>query len=200
MAGSFPIFAQDGFRIGIGDANRDGRLDFDFGVRADQWGGGPHGWGRNGAEIGFNTDRGAYFGTDYERHNGWGSEAGYGRVFGDGGYQAGHAGSDAWGNYHAGETNASPWGYHNSEVGGNTWSGNYYGSRTDANGWGAHQDTWGGNTWTGGGYNTHQYGDVFGNNSSYGRSWPGTPPFVPPHGGGRYGGGGCGCVSQFMMF
>ena len=52
---SFPIFSHNGFSIGIGDSNRDGKLDFDFGLRHQSYGSSPWGYGSSGAEIGFNT-------------------------------------------------------------------------------------------------------------------------------------------------
>ncbi|MEW6283456.1 MAG: hypothetical protein AB1758_32905, partial [Candidatus Eremiobacterota bacterium] len=106
MAGGGITLFNDGlFRFGLGDANGDGKLDFDFGLRSQSFGGGPYGWGHQGAEIGLNTGRGVYLGGDYSSQTPWGSQAGFGRVFGDGGIESGYRANDAFGNWNSGYTN-----------------------------------------------------------------------------------------------
>jgi hypothetical protein len=192
---SIPLFQQDGFRIGIGDANRDGKLDFDFGLRSDTWGNSPFGFGRSGAEIGFNTDRGVYAGGDYSNHNAWGSSGGGGRIFGDGGYESGNWSNDVFGNYNQGYQNSSPYGFESSNMGGNVYNGNYYGQQTNANGWGASHSNWGGNSWTGAHASNHQYGNVFGGGGQFSTY---SPPQVPHWGGGHHQSCGCRCAGGFF--
>src|SRR5688572_11231855 len=125
-ASGITLFNNGQFRIGIGDANGDGRPDLDFGLRGQQWGNSPYGGGHQGAEIGLNTQRGVYAGGDYSSYNAYGSQSGFGRVFADGGYEGGQSGRDVFGNYGGSYTNASPNGYYQGNAGGNVYSGNYY--------------------------------------------------------------------------
>ena len=192
---SIPIFQQDGFRIGIGDSNRDGKLDFDFGLRSETWGNSPFGFGHSGAEIGFNTDRGLYAGGDYSNHNAWGSSGGGGRIFGDGGYETGNWSNDVFGNHHVGYENSSPFHFESASRGGNVFNGNYYGHQTNANGFGAAHSDWGGNSWTGAHASNHQYGNIFGGGGQFSTF---TPPFVPGHGCGHYNSCGCRCAGGFF--
>ncbi|MBI3928190.1 MAG: hypothetical protein HY319_21785 [Armatimonadetes bacterium] len=195
---NIPIFQQDGFRIGIGDSNGDGRIDWDFGLRHDQYGSSPWGYHRRGGEVGINSQRGVYVGGDYQDDTAWGSRGGGARVFGDGGYQAGNWSNDVFGNYNRGYANSSPWGYQGGNDGGNVYTGDYYGNRQYGNGWGNGSDAWAGNRWNGAQTSTHYRGDVWGNEASWGSFR--TPPFVPSHGGGYYGGCGCQSVGRFMAF
>lgn len=193
---SFPIFSSNGFSIGIGDANRDGKLDFDFGLRSDSYGNSPFGFGHSGAEIGFNTSRGLYAGGDYSNSNIFGSSGGGGRVFSDGGFESGSWANDVFGNYGSSYQNASPFGYESMNQGGNVFNGNYYGNQSFNNGWEAGASSWGGNAWNGANYSMGSYGNVFGGGGSWGVA---NPPFVPSWGGGYYGGAGCGCASNFLF-
>lgn len=192
---SLPIFSHNGFSIGIGDANRDGKLDFDFGLRAESYGNGPFGFGHNGAEIGFNTQRGVYAGGDYSNHNMFGSQGGGGRVFGDGGYESGNWSNDVFGNHHRSYENAGPFHFESASRGGNVYNGNYYGHQTNVNPFEAGHSNWGGNTWSGAHSSNHSYGNVFG---QYGQMSMQTPPFVPNYGGGHYQSCGCSCVGSYM--
>jgi hypothetical protein len=192
---SIPIFQQDGFRIGIGDSNRDGKLDFDFGLRSETWGNSPWGSGHSGAEIGFNTDRGVYAGGDYSSHNQWGSHGGGGRVFADGGYESGNWSNDVFGNHHANYQNQSPFHFESASRGGNVYNGNYYGHQTNSNHFETAHSNWGGNSWTGEHASNHQYGNVFGGGGGFSTY---SPPMVPQWGGGHYGGNGCGCAGGFF--
>lgn len=194
---TIPLFSQDGFTIGIGDSNRDGKLDFDFGLRSESYGSGPFGFGHSGAEIGFNTARGVYAGGDYSNHNAWGSSGGGGRVFGDGGYESGNWSSDVFGNYNQNYQNAGPFYSHSSSNGGNVYSGNYYGHQANSNAFETGYSGWNGNTWTGAQNSQHSYANIFGQGGSISTHHPG---FVPSYGGGHYHGCGCGCVSRFMCF
>lgn len=193
---SIPIFQQDGFRIGIGDSNNDGRLDFDFGLRSETWGNSPWGSGHNGFEIGLNTDRGVYAGGDYSRHNGWGSHGGGGRVFADGGYETNSWSGDVFGNHHQSYESAGPWHYRSQSHGGNVYSGNYGGHDVSSNWFGTSSHNYAGNSWTGAQVGNYSNSNVFGGHQ-YGSY--ATPPFVPPHGGGHYGRCGCNSVSAFMF-
>ncbi|GMU53657.1 MAG: hypothetical protein AMXMBFR33_28030 [Candidatus Xenobia bacterium] len=193
--GGFTIFNDGNFRIGLGDANRDGKLDFDFGLRSQQYGGGPFGWGHQGAEIGLNTQRGVYAGADYSNNNMFGSQAGYGRFFGDG-VETGHASRDFFGNYNQTYTNTGNHGYTNANAGGNFYTGNYYANQTDMNYWGFRQDAVMGNTWSGAQIGQHSAGNAWGQ-TSWGTYNPG---FVPSYGGNFYQGSGCGCAARFMQF
>lgn len=192
---TIPIFQQDGFRIGIGDSNNDGKLDFDFGIRSETYGNSPWGSGHSGFEIGLNTDRGAYVGGDYSNHNMWGSSGGGGRVFADGGHQSGNWSNDIFGNHHQNYESAGPFHYTNSSHGGNFYNGNYYGHRTDANPFEMAHSNYGGNHWTGAHQSNHSYGNIFGQGGSFS---VGTPPFVPSYGHGHHMGCGCCCAGQFM--
>ena len=121
----------DGFKIGLGDANRDGKIDFDFGLRSQSWGASPWGVSTGGAEIGFNTARGVYAGGDYSNSNMWGSSGGGARVFSDGGYESGHWANDVFGNYQGSHQAAGPGYYRGATAGGNVWNGNYHGSNVN---------------------------------------------------------------------
>lgn len=191
--GGFTIFNNGQFRIGLGDANQDGKLDFDFGLRSQAWGASPWGYGSQGAEIGLNTQRGAYLGADYAQGNGWGQSSGYARVFGDG-VQAGNQGSDVFGNYYGSYTNSGANGYYNANQAGNFYTGNYMANQTASNYWGFSQDQVAGNTWTG-----QQYGQHFRANQ-WGATQFGTfnPGFVPTYAGNFYQGSGCGCAARFF--
>ena len=188
---SFPIFSQNGFTIGIGDSNRDGKLDFDFGLRSEAYGNGPFGFGHSGAEIGFNTQRGLYAGGDYSNHNIFGSSGGGGRVFSDGGFESGGWSNDVFGNYNQNYQNVSPFGYQSSNVGGNVYNGNYYGNQSFGNPWEAGNSSWAGNTWTGAHIGSGSYGNVFGGGGSYAN-------VVPGYGMGYYNNSGCGCAGRFF--
>lgn len=192
---SFPIFSQNGFTIGIGDSNRDGKLDFDFGLRSEAFGNGPFGYGSQGAEIGFNTQRGVYAGADYSNFNAFGAHGGGGRVYSDGGFQSGSWSNDIFGNYHRNYENAGPFHYEGSQVGGNFRNGNYYGHHAQANPFEASQSSWAGNSWNGAHVGHHSYGNIFGQGCSSSNF---TPPFVPSYGGHHYRGCGCGSVAGFM--
>jgi len=193
---NLPI-GNDGFQIGIGDSNRDGRIDFDFGIRSQAYGSSPFGFGTAGAEIGFNTQRGLYAGGDYSNHNAFGSSGGGGRVFADGGFEAGSWSNDVFGNYGRSYANAGPGYAHSSVGGGNVYNGNYFGQQTDSNYFGTAQSSWGGNTWNGSFQANQAYANIFGQGGSVSY---GTPPFVPSFGGGHYQSSGCNCARQFMRF
>lgn len=195
--GGLTIFNDGQFRIGLGDSNGDGRLDFDFGLRGQQFGGGPYGWGHQGAEVGLNTARGVYLGGDYSQHSPFGSQAGYGRVFAGGGFETGQVGQDVFGNYGSTYTNAGPHGYYNRNNGGNLYTGNYYGNQTAVNGWGWQQDSVMGNTWTGAQVGQGSWGNVAGQGGGYSYA---TPGFVPPFGVAHYHSSGCGCAGRFLGF
>lgn len=190
---SIPLFQQDGFSIGIGDSNRDGKLDFDFGLRSESWGSGPFGFGHGGAEIGFNTARGVYAGGDYSNHNMWGSSGGGGRIFGDGGFESGTWSNDVFGNYGNTYQNSSPFGYESNYNGGNVFSGNYFGGNSWGNGWEAGNNAWSGNAWTGGHFQTGNYGNVFGGGGSYASAR------VPGFAGGWFGGAGGYSAGGFLF-
>ncbi len=192
---SIPIFQQDGFRIGIGDSNNDGKLDFDFGLRSESWGNGPFGFGHGGAEIGFNTQRGVYAGGDYSNHNMWGSQGGGARVFADGGYEAGNWSNDVFGNYHRGYENSSPFSFNSASAGGNVYNGNYYGQQTHVNPFESAHSNWGGNAWTGAHASNHSYGNIFGQGGSFSTY---NPPMIPGWGGGHYQASGCGGAGGFL--
>ena len=179
-----PLFSQDGFSIGIGDANRDGKLDFDFGLRSETYGNGPFGFGHSGAEIGFNTARGVYAGGDYSNHNMWGSSGGGGRIFGDGGHETGSWGRDIFGNHGSSYQNAGPFHFESSRNGGNFYTGDYHGSRTFSNPFEMGNSAWAGNTWSGGHFETGNYGNIFGGGGSY------SSMRVPGFAGGWFGGSG----------
>lgn len=199
---SIPIFhdPQSGFTFGLGDSNQDGRIDFDFGIRNQSYHNGPWGSGHSGAEIGFNTDRGLYLGGDTSNHNFWGSSGGGGRVFQDGGIQSGHWSNDVFGNYHSGGVNTGP-GWANTHSNGGNWvTGDYHGHQSHSNPIYSTRSDWAGNRWTGAQVGTHSYGDIFGGHHHGGHIRLGTPPFVPHHGHGHYGGCGCQSVQQFMCF
>jgi hypothetical protein len=193
---NLPI-GNDGFQIGIGDSNRDGKIDFDFGLRSESWGGGPFGFGHSGAEIGFNTQRGVYAGGDYSNHNAFGSQGGGGRVFADGGFEGGSWSNDVFGNHNQNYANVGPGYAQSSSHGGNVYNGNYYGHQSFANPWEAGNTSYAGNSWNGANMTSSNYGNVFGQGGSFNSF---TPPFVPSFGGGHYHGCGCGCASQFMCF
>src|SRR5687768_2961067 len=125
---SFPIFSHNGFSIGIGDSNRDGKLDFDFGLRHQSYGSSPWGYGSSGAEIGFNTQRGAYVGGNYNNSNIFGSNGAAGRVYGDGGVSSANWSNDVFGNYRNSHYSNSPRHYDYGSNGGNVYSGNYWGT------------------------------------------------------------------------
>lgn len=187
----------DGFKIGLGDANRDGKIDFDFGLRAESWGGGPFGYSQGGAEIGFNTARGVYAGGDQSFHGAFGSSGGGARVFSDGGYESGHWSNDVFGNYHGHHEASMPGRFSSGTNGGNVFNGNYYGQNTEVNPLYASGNQWAGNSWTGAHVGSGGYADIFGGRSGYSVA---TPPFVPPFGGGHYNSCGCGCASSFLCF
>lgn len=194
---SFPIFSQNGFTIGIGDSNRDGKLDFDFGLRHDAFGSSPFGFGHGGAEIGFNTQRGLYAGADSSYSNMFGSGGSGGRIYSDGGVAGYNYNNDVFGNYNSSHINTGPFHYDSGANGGNVFSGNYWGTHTSANPWEMSNSNWGGNTWTGAHGANHNYSNVFG--GGYSTSYA-TPPFVPSFGHGHYMGAGGYSVSAFMGF
>jgi len=191
------LFNDGNFRIGIGDANRDGKLDLDFGIRGQQWGNSPWGGGSQGFEVGVNTQRGGYVGADQSSWNGYGSQSSYGRVFADGGFENGSAGGDVFGNWGASHTNSGPNGYYAGNAGGNVYSGQYYGNQVASNGWGYGSDSVAGNSWTGAQVGSHSRGNHYGGGASWNSYNPG---FVPNYGGGHYHGGGCGCASRFLGY
>ena len=186
----------DGFKIGLGDANRDGKIDFDFGLRSQSWGASPWGVSTGGAEIGFNTARGVYAGGDYSNSNMWGSSGGGARVFSDGGYESGHWANDVFGNYQGSHQAAGPGYYRGATAGGNVWNGNYHGSNVNVDPFSASSNQWAGNSWTGAHVGTGQYADVFGGRNAYATA---TPPFVPNYGAGYYNSCGCGCAGNFLF-
>ncbi len=147
--GGLTLFNDGNFRIGLSDPNHDGRIGFDFGLRSQQWGNSPWGGGSQGFELGVNTNRGAYVGADQSSWNAYGSQSSYGRVFGDGGYDAGGSSRDVFGNWGASQTSAGPSGYYAGNAGGNVYSGDYYGNQVSANRWGYGSDSVVGNNWTG---------------------------------------------------
>lgn len=196
-SGGITLFNDGLFRLGIGDANRDGKIDLDFGLRGQQWGNSPWGGGSQGFEVGINTARGGYVGADQSSWNHYGSQSSYGRVFGDGGHEAGHGHQDVFGNWGGGYSNSNNYGYHASNAGGNVYSGQYYGNRVDANGWGYASDSVAGNAWTGQQMGHHSRGDNWGGGVSWGSYNPG---FVPNYGHGHYQGGGCGCAGRFLGY
>lgn len=193
---SIPLFSRNGFSIGIGDANGDGKLDFDFGLRSEAYGNGPFGWGHSGAEIGFNTSRGVYAGGDYSNHNMWGSSGAAGRVFGDGGYQSNNWSNDVFGNYGNSYESAGRFHYQSANNGGNVYTGNYHGNQYSSNPWAAGGSNWAGNTWNGAHYESGSYGNVFGGGGSYSIA---NPPYVSGWGGGYYHGCGCGAARNFLF-
>lgn len=193
MATSGLTLFQDGnFRVGIGDANRDGKLDFDFGLRGEAFGNGPWGGAHQGVELGINTARGGYLGADQSTWNGFGSQSSHGRVFGDGGFENGSAARDVFGNWGGSYSNSSPNGFYAGNAGGNAYNGNYYGNQVAANGWGVASDSVAGNTWT---------GSQVGSHSRNGVSWGSyNPGYVPNYGAPAYHGGGCGCAGRFLGY
>lgn len=198
MAGSFPIFRDpnSGFQIGIGDSNGDGKFDFDFGLRSGSYGNGPFGGGGAGVELGINTARGGYIGADQSSWGPYGVQGSSGRIFADGGHQAGSYSRDVFGNYNQGYSVSSPQGYHASNGGGNIYSGNYYGNQVGANGWGSYSDSVVGNTWTGAQMGSHSRGNAYG-----GGSWNSyNPGYVPSFGAQIFHGGGCGCAGRFLGY
>ena len=198
MAGSgITLFNDGNFRIGIGDSNHDGKLDFDFGVRGQQWGNSPWGGGSQGFEVGVNTARGGYVGADQSSWSGYGAQSSYGRVFADGGFENGSSGRDAFGNWGGSYQNSSPNGYYAGNAGGNVYSGNYYGNQVASNGWGYASDSVAGNSWNGAQVGQHSRGNAWGGGVSWGSYNPG---FVPQYGGQHYHGGGCGCAGRFMGY
>lgn len=191
-SGGFTIFRDGNFRVGLGDANRDGKLDFDFGLRGDAFGNSPWGGGRQGFELGINTARGGYLGADQSSWNGFGSQSSFGRAFTDGGFEAGSAGRDAFGNWGGNYANSSPNGYYANNSGGNVFTGNYYGNQVEANGWGYASDSVAGNAWTGAQVGSH---------SRNGASWGSySPGFVPNYGAPAYQRCGCGCAGRFLGY
>ena len=130
---SFPIFSHNGFSIGIGDSNRDGKLDFDFGFRHQSYGSSPWGFGSSGGEIGINTQRGVYLGGNYNNSNMWGSSGAAGRVYGDGGVSSASWGNDVFGNYRNNHYSTSPNHYDHGSNGGKVTSGNYWGTHSAGN-------------------------------------------------------------------
>ena len=197
MASSGLTLFQDGnFRIGLGDSNRDGKLDFDFGLRGDAFGNGPWGGGRQGVELGINTARGGYFGADQASWGPGGSQLSYGRVFADGGHESGAASRDGWGNWGSSYSNSSPNGYFAGNMGGNVYSGNYYGNQVASNGWGYASDSVAGNAWTGTRFGSHTRGA-----GGDGTGWNSyNPGYVPNFGRPVYHGGGCGCAGRFLGY
>ena len=190
-----PIHLGDGFMLGIGDSNRDGKLDFDFGLRSQSYGNGPFGGGHAGGEIGFNTQRGLYLGGDVSSHNRWGASGAGGRVFSDGGFQSGQWSNDVFGNYQNSQQAGGPGWYSGGGNAGNVYSGNYSGYQTDSNYFGRSNSNWAGNSWSGANISNHSYSNVFGGHGGYS---VGTPPFVPSYGGGHHHGCGCGSAGRFM--
>lgn len=191
--GGFTIFNNGQFRIGLGDANHDGKLDFDFGLRSQAFGASPFGWGTQGAEIGLNTDRGAYLGMDQASGNGWGQQSSYARFFGDG-MQAGSQSSDVFGNYTGSYTNTGMNGFYNANQAGNLYTGNYMANQTASNFFGFSQDAVMGNTWSGAQVGQHTRANGWGA-TSFGTFNPG---FVPLYAGNYYQSAGCGCAARFF--
>ncbi len=191
--GGLTIFNDGLFRVGLGDSNHDGKLDFDFGLRSQSYGAGPWGNSSQGAEIGLNTDRGLYLGADRASGNGWGQQSGYARVFGDG-IQAGAQGSDVFGNYHGSYLNTGEHGYYNSNQTGNYWTGNYMANQTASNEFGFSQDQVVGNTWTGQQMGQHTRANAWGG-TQFGTFNPG---FVPPYAANYYQTSGCACAGRFF--
>lgn len=190
------LFNDGAFRIGIGDANRDGKLDFDFGIRGQQWGNSPWGGGSQGVELGVNTARGAYVGADQSSWNAYGSQSSYGRVFADGGFENGAAGRDVFGNYAGSYQNSGPNGYYAGNAGGNVYTGQYYGNQVASNGWGYAADSVAGNAWTGQQAGVHTRANAWG-----GGSWQSyNPGYVPNFGHQHYHAGGCGCAGRFLGY
>lgn len=195
MAG-ITLFNDGNFRIGLGDSNHDGKLDFDFGLRSQQWGNSPWGGASQGVELGINTARGGYLGADSSSWNNWGSQSSGGRIFADGGYEVGSSSRDVFGNWATGGTNVGPNGFYSGNAGGNVFSGNYYGNQVASNGWGYAQDSVAGNTWTGSQVGSHTRANAWG-----GGSWTSyNPGFVPPWGQVSYHQGGCGCAGRFLGY
>lgn len=191
--GGLTIFNDGNFRIGLGDANNDGKLDFDFGLRSQSFGASPWGYASQGAELGLNTQRGAYLGTDYAAGNAFGQQSGYARFFGDG-TQSGAQGSDIFGNYYGTHTNTGAHGYYNANQAGNVYTGNYAANQTSANWFGFSQDAVAGNAWTGQQVGQHSFFGP-GGGGSYTSFNPG---FVPTYAGSFYQGSGCGCAHRFF--
>ncbi len=191
--GGLTIFNNGQFRIGLGDANHDGKLDFDFGLRAQNYGASPWGVGQQGVELGLNTQRGAYLGTDYAQANVMGQSSGYTRFFGDG-FQSGQQGSDVFGNYSSSYANTGWNGTYTANQGGNFYTGNYAANQTASNFFGFSQDSVVGNTWTGAQVGQHMRA------GSWGATQFGTfnPGFVPSYAGSFYQGSGCGCAARFF--
>lgn len=190
------LFNDGAFRIGIGDANRDGKLDFDFGLRGQAWGNGPWGGASQGFELGVNTSRGGYVGADQSSWNAYGSQSSYGRVFADGGQESGAFGRDVFGNWGGGYSNTGPNGYYAGNAGGNVFTGNYYGNQVASNGWGYASDSVAGNAWSGAQVGSHARAG-WGGSAAWNSYNPG---FVPGYGQGHYQGGGCGCAARFLGY
>lgn len=196
-SGGITLFNDGLFRIGIGDSNGDGKLDFDFGLRAQQWGNSPWGGGSQGVELGLNTARGVYAGADQSSWNAFGSQSNYGRVFANGGHESGHASRDVFGNWGSGYSNSGAHGYYGNNAGGNVFTGNYYGNQVASNGWGYATDSVAGNSWTGTQVGHHTRGNHWGGGTSWGSYNPG---YLPPFGQATYHGGGCGCAGRFLGY
>jgi hypothetical protein len=190
---SFPIFSHNGFSIGIGDSNRDGKLDFDFGLRHQSYGSSPWGFGSSGAEIGFNTQRGAYVGGGYQNSNAWGSSGAGGRVYGDGGVSTGSYSNDVFGNYRNSHFSNSPYHYDAGSNGGNVYSGNYWGTHSAGNAWGHSNQNYAGNSWSGAHMSNNSYGNIWGG-GSYSTYTP------PTYGNRHYHSCGCNSVAAYMGF
>jgi hypothetical protein len=194
---SIPIFSHNGFSIGIGDSNRDGKLDFDFGLRHQSYGSSPWGFGSSGAEIGFNTQRGVYVGGNYSNSNVFGSYGAAGRVYGDGGASSASWSNDVFGNYRNSHQNYGPFHYDAGYNGGNVYSGNYWGGHTASNMWGSANSNYAGNTWSGAHVGNHSYSNIWGGGGQYSTFNPG---FVPNYGYGHYNRCGCNSVAAYMGF
>lgn len=193
---SFPIFSHNGFSIGIGDSNRDGKLDFDFGFRHQSYGSSPWGFGSSGGEIGINTQRGVYLGGNYNNSNMWGSSGAAGRVYGDGGVSSASWGNDVFGNYRNSHYSTSPNHYDHGSNGGNLYSGNYWGTHSAANQWGYSNSSQAGNAWTGAHAGNYNYGNIWGGGGNFSTFNPG----FSAYGYRQYDGCGCNSVRGFMGF
>lgn len=164
MSFYFPTeVAGQGIRIGIGDYDHNGKIDFDFGLQGfNAWGNGASG-GYNSTEIGYGTARGAYIEnsngsyTPWARQdNHWGADSWgshgsstYQDVFGN--YENHRYANDVFGNYSYGDTHATPWSFSDRNASGNSY-------------WGNHQES-------------GRYADAFGNWGSYN-----VPGCVPNYG------------------
>ena len=156
MAATFYIPGRDGnagFTIGVGDTNRDGKLDFDFGVRAYNGYGNGYSGAYNSSEIGFNTARGTYVAGESGSYTPWSQQSQN--------YRA-----DSWGTQGSQTYSDVAGNYTNNRYARDVFGG-YYEGNTTANSWSYQNQDRSGNVYGGPEFRSGQYADVFGRGGSY---------------------------------